>query len=293
MSRRHVAGATLAAACLAATSASALTVTPTSDADALVSTLIGPGVSLIPGTASFTGDPGQAGTFSNGLDALPISAGVVLSSGLVSEIPGPNTNGPESVGVGDSTDDDLSTDFGGAGAPEIANSFDAASLEFEFQFGDGSVGGEVNFGFVFASEEYIDFIDSEFNDEFQLLINGTNVGLIGGVPVNINNVNNTSNSGCYVNNVSNTDGLPNAGLGFKFDGRTCFLTASAAGLGAGTHTARFVVADVADGILDAGVFIQAGSFSPDDPRPDIPVPAALPLLLTAVGGLALAARRRS
>lgn len=272
-------------------SAAALTVTPTNSALTLVDTILGPGVSLV-GAPTLTGGPGSAGTFTGGLGSVPISSGIVLSSGVVSQIPGANATGPEMRGAGGVTDDDLSTDFGLPGDPSIPNSFDAASLEFMFQCGDGSVGGSLNFGYVFASEEYIDFIDTEFNDEFDLLINGVDVALVNGQNVNINNVNDVDNAGFYVNNVTNTNGLPVAGLGMKFDGRTSFLVARALNLGPGVHTAKFVVADVGDGILDAAVFVQAGSFSPDEPRPDIPVPAALPLLASGIAALAFLRRRR-
>lgn len=268
-----------------ATGALALSVTANDDPVTLVGTLLGSGVSLV-GTPTFQGTPQMAGTFTGGTAEVGFGSGVVLTSGDVADIPGPNDNTgvPETRGDENTAGEDISTDQGASGAPGIANSFDASILEFDFQFGDGSVGGEVNFGYVFASEEYVNFIGSVFNDAFQLLINGVNVALVNSDEVSVNTVNDLQNSSAFINNVDNTDGIPNANLDIGFDGLTTVLTASSGPLSPGTHTARFVVADVADPFLDAGVFIQAGTFDPDlPPPPVIPLPASLPL---ALGGIA-------
>ena len=300
-------------ALLSATSASAITVTANNDANALVNNILGTGVTLV-GTPTLTAVPNQTGIFTGGGAEVGFNSGIVLTTGDVNSIAGSNTNGIETTGVGVVSNNDTSTDLNTAGAPEIPGSFDAASLAFDFQFGDGSVGGSVNFAFTFASEEYVDFVGSVFNDEFQLLVDGVNLGTINGQKVNVNNVNAQSNSANYVNNVDNTDGIPNAGLGLTFDGVTTTLLASSGALGAGTHSARFVVADVADGLLDAGVFIQAGTFNQDVPstvptipttptKPPVPtvppvsvvpLPAPILLLMAAFAGLGfLGSRRRT
>ncbi len=288
-----------ALACAAALGASgaaqAVTITTTDDATTLVNTILGAGVTVV-GAPTYIGTATQSGTFTDGAAEVGFASGIVLSTGDADDIPGPNNNGTETRGVGNTTDDDINTSLGTAGAGEIANSNDAAVLEFDFQFGDGTVGGEVNFAFVFASEEYIDFIDTQFNDEFQLLVDGVNLGTIGGSDVNINNINDVANSGSYINNVNNTNGIPVAGLNIGFDGLTTILIASSGLLGDGLHTAKFIIADVADGLLDAGVFIQAGTFSPDNPNdepvPEIPLPAALPLFLSGLAGFGFFRRRR-
>ena len=127
---------------------------------------------------------------------------------------------------------------------------------------------------------------------FAFWVDGTNIALTPGSsdPVSINTINNTQNSGLYVNNVTNTNGLSVAGLDIKFDGKTKVMQANALGLAAGSHTMKFAVADTSDGILDAGVFLQGSSFS--DTPPTIPVPAALPLLLTGLASLGLIGWRR-
>ncbi|MEE4348650.1 MAG: choice-of-anchor L domain-containing protein [Pacificimonas sp.] len=297
--------------------AAAITVNATEDPTTLVNNILGAGVSIV-GTPTFTkgaasgfddGPTIQAGSFTAGTDAVPFASGIVLGTGSVAAIPGANTDSglPEAI-PGGGNDGPGTNDFSAnnlthavenitdtSATTGITDSRDFAMLEFQFQFGDGSGGGDIFFNFSFASEEYLDFVDSAFNDEFQLLINGVNLGTttgsVGGDPININSVNPNSNAGLYVNNVQNTEGVPDNNLAFGFDGRTTGITANANALGAGVHTAQFIIADVGDGLLDSGVFIQGGTFAnTSTPVADVPAPAALGLLGLGLG--LVAARRR-
>lgn len=288
---------TLAAgvAALAASGAWATpTVSPTTVASILTNSIAGAGIEVL--SSTYTGQTGQAGTFTGGASSIGFDSGVVLSSGNVSAITGNNsntgseTNGDPTNGTGGGQ---ISSDMGGSAyAPLGANTDDASYLTVRFRFGDGTVGGDVGIRYVFASDEYLGYVGSQFNDLFAFFLDGVNVALVPGsaAPVAINSVNPTTNSAYYINNVDNTDGLPVAGKDFQFDGLTTILTASATGLAPGEHTMTFVVADVGDDALDSAVFLQAGTFSPDTKPDDVPEPTSL--LLSALGLVALAATQR-
>lgn len=272
------------AACLSA----APIVTTTNNATTLVNAIIGPGITVV-GTPTYTGNATQSGTFTNGGN-IGFDAGILLTTGDARQVPGPNGSGVESLGGNIvngqfSGADNLSVDLGTPGSAG-----DVVELSFQFQFGDGSTGGDLYFKYIFASEEYLNYVGSQFNDTFQLLLNGTNIALLqNGLTVSVNNVNPNVNSSQYRNNVNNTNGIPNLQIDVKFDGLTVVLTAKALGLGPGVHTMKFLLADVGDGLLDSGVFIQAGTFSTQD-TPDVPEPAAC--VLGALGLATLAAFRR-
>ena len=271
----------------------AATITPTSDATTLVNAILGPGITLV-GTPTLIGVTNQQGTFIGATAAVGFDSGIVLTSGSVLNIFGANTNGAETRGSGNGNPD-LSEDLGQPGDSGLSTlagfeTFDANVLTFNFRFGDGTSGGNLFFNFVFASEEYIDWIDPDFNDVFGFYVDDTNIALVGGQPITINTINDTVNSSSYVNNVTNTNGLPVAGRDTRYDGLTRVLLAQKLGLSPGEHTMSFRVADASDGILDAGVFIQGGTFSEQQPTDGIPEPASILLLGSGIAAVLAYAR---
>ena len=299
---------TVALTMMLSAEARAISVAQNSDATALANMLIGPGITLV-GTPTLTGDAVQFGTFTSGSAEVGITGGVVLSSGNVAQIPGPNTTAnPEAIGGGSGGlgygDNTTSTDISALGSPGLGYgpldtlagypTSDAAVLTFQFQFGDGSTGGNVGIKYVFASEEYLDYVTSVFNDTFIFSVDGNNIALIPGTldPVSINRINPLQNSSCYINNVDNTEGLPPPpSRQITLDGLTCLLTAQAVGLSAGVHTMTFAIADASDHVLDSAVFLGGGTFSPDTEPESVPEPSSMILLGLGVAGVALFRRQ--
>ncbi|NJM21013.1 MAG: PEP-CTERM sorting domain-containing protein [Richelia sp. SL_2_1] len=257
-------------------SARAISITPTNDGNTLVNTILGSGITVVPGSVNYTGASGASGIFTNGNSSgIGINSGIILTTGQASDAVGPNNLDNTTTGNGTPGDADLN-----ALIPQNTN--DAATLEFDFE----SAGGNIFFNYVFASEEYNEFVNSSFNDVFAFFLDGQNIALIPGTttPVSINNVNggnplgnNASNSQFYVNN-DPSDGGPFFDI--EYDGFTKVFTAQALGLTPGKHTIKLAIADAGDSILDSAVFIQGSSFS-DTPPEEIPEPMTILGTLTA------------
>ncbi len=244
--------------------APALTVFTTNDADILANTILGSGINLV-GTPVYTGASAASGMFNGGLAAgIGIESGIILTTGLATDVLPPNNGVKASTDNGMPGDPDLNALLQARGSSSTGLvTYDAAILEFTFN----SQGGNLFFNFVFASEEYNEYVNSAYNDVFGFFLDGVNIALIPGTttPVSINTVNggnpigtNASNPQYFHDN-SISDGGPFYSI--RYDGFTSVFTAHALNLSSGTHTIKLAIADTSDGILDSAVFIQAGSFS--------------------------------
>ena len=240
-----------------------------STAHLLNNVLIGGGIVI--SNPSFIGAPDQIGFFNSINSNVGIDSGIVLSTGEISDIIGPNnSNGSfgtsfyfSAYGDGDLTLDSIIF-------PDETN--DAAVLEFDFIPNSGTL----SFRYVFGSEEYLEYV-ANFNDVFGFFLSGPNptggnyvdenIAIITGTvntPVSINNVNDANNSAYYINN--GTGSAFNGGSQYtdatviQFDGFTTPLTAFANVNCGDTYHIKLVVADAVDHSYDSGIFLEAGSF---------------------------------
>lgn len=242
--------------------------------------LLGGGITV--SNVTFNGQPGnvindQIGSFDGTNSNVNIAQGLVMCSGSIDEVVGPNNNDGLTLGP-------ASPDFTGDIDLETIsqqNVNDKAVLEFDFV----PAGDSLKFRFVFGSEEYNEYVCSTFNDVFGFFLSGPgingpfsnnaeNIALIPGttVPIGINTVNNgsagsfgdpancaavdpnwQSNSGFYFDNAG--------GLTVQYDGFTVVLTARALVQCGQTYHIKLAIADAFDSALDSGVFLEGGSFS--------------------------------
>ncbi len=247
--------------------------TPT-PADLVTNTLIGPG--LVTSNISFTGNAQQRAFFDGTGSNIGLADGVFLSSGNVTDVVPPNQ--PNTGTFGAPGDPDLVTIAqsvtSNPQAGLINATQDAAILEFDF-VPDGDV---VTFNFVFASEEYTTFINTQFNDAFGFFISGPgyagpftspaafpngseNLALVPGTndPITISTVYIDPNQAPLPTTMNPTYyvGTP---VGHSFNGFTVPIEISFSVICDSTYHFKFAVADCVDDFLDTGVFLEGGSF---------------------------------
>jgi gliding motility-associated-like protein len=186
---------------------------------------------------------------------LNITEGLLLTTGTIYNALGPND-------VGNKT-----TFFGNQGTPNtytLLNSYTGKTTwEYtEFEFDIIPQGDTIKFDFVFASEEYEEWVGSQYNDVFGFFISGPgitgdpgagiyhNIALLpnSSTAVTINNVNQNLNTTRYQNN--------NNGTSVQYDGFTKGLKAISKVTPCAMYHLKLVVADVSDKLWDSGVFIE-------------------------------------
>ncbi|MEM9888793.1 MAG: choice-of-anchor L domain-containing protein [Bacteroidota bacterium] len=210
------------------------------------------------------------GVFEQGASTITMDEGIILTSGKVEDAVGPNDDNETTFRYGDFSGD---VDLNQIATSSVA---DAVGIEFDFV----PIGNTVSFNYVFASEEYCEFVGSIFNDVFGFFVsgpgiqgdfsdNGINVALIPDTDefVAINSVNSERNSGLYVKNELEIDTdicgvtfAPQYLEAMEYDGFTIRLKASFEVVPCETYHIRLVVGDVADDKLDSAVFLEAKSF---------------------------------
>ena len=214
-------------------------VTPSLNAAQLAALLAGPGVTI--SNAHLTGDTAAAGTFGDAQADLGIASGVVLSTGRVVDTQGPNLD------PGTSQDFSLpgDADLNALTAPYFTQ--DAVVLEFDIV----PAASTISVRYVFASEEYNEFVGSPFNDVIGIVVNGVNCSNQGGFPVSVNTINKGLNSELYVDNALRERDT-------EMNGLTVPLECVASVTPGVANRVKIAIADTADGSYDSALFLAAG-----------------------------------
>ncbi|MBB5519535.1 choice-of-anchor L domain-containing protein [Amphiplicatus metriothermophilus] len=276
------------------------TVDPTADpsgtAAALAAATLAPGsgISIIAGSETYVGEPGQGGTYSdfsisNGSTTIALAHdGIVLTSGdaggiLVAENTDPSFDG--SLGTpGNALLETLTP----------STTFDANVLSFEFAVEPGMT--SVSASFVFGTDEYP---DQSVTDIFGVFVDGVNYAEFSDGSV-INFELGSISAGFFNDNDvgSLTPFVTNTGDAIQYDGILSVLTVTGLlDLSLTTHMIVIAIADTSDTIFDSGVFfggLMAGTATGGGitPTPEIPLPAGGLLMLTGLGALTLRGLRK-
>ena len=228
---------------------------------------------------TYQGAAQAIGSFTAANTNLGLSSGIVMTTGTVLN----NGNGPH--GPNDAPDKGF--DNGSGGYPLLTSivnkqTFNATVLSFDFQ----TCSDSIEFRYVFGSEEYPEYVGSQFNDVFGFFISGPGFNgqqniarLPNGSVVAINSVNNGNNQPAagvnptpatnpqhFVwNGNGNQQPYNLSNLFIQYDGFTKVLTAKARVQCNATYRLTLAVADVGDPIYDSGIFLEAKSFKASDP----------------------------
>jgi gliding motility-associated-like protein len=232
-----------------------LNVSPTANANSLVNTIVGSGV--IVSNVTLNCNPQATAIFSSSGTNLGLSNGIILATGKATEAVGPNNSPGGSIfSAGDGCFNHNASFFDSnllSFEPEAQ--YDGCVLEFDIK----PVCNTLQIDYVFASEEYPEFVNAGYNDVFGFFIwgpnpaggsyNGTNIATLPGSStyVSINNVNGGANGQYYVNN--------NGGSTIEYDGFTVPLTASANVSQCNTYHLKLAIADAGDCQYSSAVFL--------------------------------------
>ncbi len=274
--------------------------------------LLGGGVTA--SNHNYQGDSIQIGFFDATNTSLGINSGIVMATGEVSALDPtftsafpflPNTvTDPDLLNVANSVPPLLPSPHTNSFTVSSIN--DVAILEFDFI----PTSDSLSFNYVFGSEEYFAFENSQYNDVFGFFLSGPgisgpysspsyhpngsiNLAIVPGsnppLPITISSVNSVTpiNSQYFVDNQGGLDTIASA------DGYTTVLTANAAVQCGETYHIRLAIADGSDQGLSSFVWLEAGSFSSpvleviDDLGLDstiLEIPCNSSVTLTANGG---------
>jgi hypothetical protein len=223
----------------------------------------------------YKGDSSCIGRFTGGKAGINIEKGVIMTTGNIKTAEPPNAKSDYSF-----ANQDVPEDFD---LRQLINNaqdlHDQSIIEFDFT----PTANTIQFKFVFASEEYCEYVNSAYNDVFGFFISGPgingpfqnkakNIALIPSTNtfVSINNVNHQSYSNYFVNNIHQYSfstacaGINSLGKYLKetgYDGFTKVLTATAVVQPCQTYHIKLAIADVKDHSFDSAVFLAANSFN--------------------------------
>ena len=236
--------------------------------------LLGGGVSA--NNTSMFGDAIQIGFFNGVNTNLGLDSGIVMSTGDIADLD-PTSFGGGNTPMNTNTDPDLLNVANSV--PPLINQpffvsgiFDVATIEFDFI----PTSDTVSFNYVFGSNEYLTWVNSEYNDVFGFFISGPGItgpysspaGFPNGsiniatvpnstppLPITISSVNNVLNSQYYIDNQFT---FPQT---VSCNGFTTLFNATTIVQCGETYHIRLALADGSDSNLDSWVFLEAGSFS--------------------------------
>ena len=202
------------------------------------------------------------GYFDAASTSFSFQNGIILSTGKISNAPGPNTSLSDDGGsMGWDGDPDLNLALG------LSNTYNATVLEFDFV----PLGNKISFDYIFSSEQYLTSPSSgqcNFTDGFAFLLKEAtattyqNLAVIPGtsIPVKVNTVRGPGTI-CPPANAAYFDAFNDTNHPTNYNGQTVVLTAQSAVIPGQTYHIKLVIADEGNYRYDSAIFLGGGSFN--------------------------------
>ncbi len=200
------------------------------------------------------------GYFNANGSTFPFEKGIVMSTGKLTHVPGPNTTLSDDDAPSWNGDQDLET------ALNIRNTTNATIIEFDFV----PNADNIRFRYIFASEEYQEGDPNTciYSDAFAFLIKpigGTynNIALVPGTntPVLVTTVHSGIPGSCPPINETYFEGWNGPNVPINFNGQTKILIAETPVTVNQAYHIKLVIADEANYRYDSAVFLEGGSFN--------------------------------
>lgn len=211
-------------------------------------------------SGNFGNDDLSFGYFISNGSGFPFEKGIVLSTGKLGHVPGPNSYLSDDDAPGWVGDTDLETILG------IGRTVNATVLEFDFI----PNADNIRFRYIFASEEYQqgDPNTCRYSDAFAFLIKpegGTykNIALVPGTntPVQVTTVHSGIPGHCSPINENYFEGWNGYNAAINFNGQTKVLIAESPVVVNQRYHIKLVIADESNYRYDSAVFLEGGSFN--------------------------------
>jgi gliding motility-associated-like protein len=208
---------------------------------------------------TFSSGAQSYGFFNGNSSSFPFASGVVLSTARANRSPGPNNNLIDEGNTAWLGDIDLEQALG------ISNTFNATVLEFDFT----PLTNQINFDYIFASEEYQGTAPCRYSDGFAFLLKPfgsstpyTNLAVIPNTttPVLVTSVHPIIIGGCAAKNETYFGGYNGVNAPINFNGQTTILTAKSAVTPNVKYHIKLVIADHENIRYDSAIFLSGGSF---------------------------------